>query len=186
MAESGYVDRRRLVCWQHFLPTITEIASGFNNRWKQYPDFYFDQILEAAPAKAVPDSTYLKINKAASVKYLLIPEDTIFKTASEIKFRSIDEYVVSPHFAKKRAFCLYEETAPEIEPNNELGYATALHKYDQTDLIDRQVSGNSKAKLLFGPKTEKTHPAAKSKQPRTHRSGCCSNRGHIPFARRGT
>ena len=138
-----------------FLSNHNKIVSEFNNRWKQYPGFYLETILEATPAKAEPDFACLQLIKAPSTKYLLLEKDFEFQSPEGIKFRNTGEYIVS-NCALKEIRSLYEERNPEIEPNNELGYATSLLKYDLSQLIDRRISEDNQPVLWFGQKTGKT------------------------------
>lgn len=46
-----------------FLQNYGEIAAQFNERWKEFPLFYFQKVLQAAYRKPLPDSTWLMLKK---------------------------------------------------------------------------------------------------------------------------
>lgn len=61
-----------------FVQRYGKLIQPFNERWKEYPDLYFKQILKTIPHPALPDKVRLQLIKDPATDSLIIPPGTQF------------------------------------------------------------------------------------------------------------
>jgi len=139
-----------------FLKNHGTVVGAFNQRWKNYPYFYLDDILRAKPLKAQPDSTFIRLVKAPEQEYPEIPAKTVFTTDDNIRFYNPESLIVND-IQLKQVWKIQEEYDSEIEPAAGLGYVTALRKVDLSNCINAPL--DSPVCTVFEKKGEKSTEA---------------------------
>lgn len=139
-----------------FLQNYGEIAAQFNNRWKEFPLFYFQNVLRAAYRKPVPDSTWLVLKKGAGSADVAVEKNTAFvagKNADNTLFcyRSNEDIsVVSMEIGRIYSYLL-ERDAGRF-PAARLGYVTAILRNDI------QLDDPEHPRALFGGEGSRLEP----------------------------
>jgi hypothetical protein len=149
---SGYNDPS-IAIMIAFLQNHNKVMGNFNNRWKEYSQFYLEKILKAQPAKAIPDYTILQIKKNEDKEWIEIPQGTAFLADEKTKFHSTEPLFIN-NVTLKSILGLYEEMDEIIEPASGLGFVTALKKVDLSSLIDA-VPGSGTSQPIFVQKGKK-------------------------------
>ena len=117
-----------------FLQNYGEIATQFNDRWKEFPLFYFQKVLQAAYRRPVPDSTWLVLKKGVGSAAVAVEKNTAFvagKNADNTSFcyRSNEDIsVVSMEIERVYSYLL-ERDAGRF-PAARLDYVTAILRND--------------------------------------------------------
>lgn len=131
-----------------FLQNYGEIAAQFNERWKEFPLFYFQKVLQAAYRKPLPDSTWLMLKKGVGRADVAVDRNTAFiagKNADNTLFcyRSNEDIsVVSMELERVYSYLLERDEGRF--PAARLGYVTAiLHRSVEFD-------GPECPQMLFG------------------------------------
>lgn len=131
-----------------FLQNYGEIAAQFNERWKEFPLFYFQKVLQAAYRKPLPDSTWLMLKKGVGRADVAVDRNTAFiagKNADNTLFcyRSNEDIsVVSMELERVYSYLLERDEGRF--PAARLGYVTAiLHRNVEFD-------GPECPQMLFG------------------------------------
>ena len=83
-----------------FLRNYTGRVSDFNRRLGQLPVFYIRKVLKSSPQQALPDHTWIVLNKAAEVDSVIVPMGTAFvggvkEDGSDLRYLTIEQIVIT-------------------------------------------------------------------------------------------
>lgn len=83
-----------------FLKNYTRLAAVFNQRLGQLPVFYLEEILKSRSCAALPDRTWITLNKTPEADGVVVPEGTAFAggmnaDGTELHYLSVEQLVVT-------------------------------------------------------------------------------------------
>lgn len=113
-----------------FLQHYTEVVGRFNARWRNWPLFYFREILHGGCRGIVPDRVWLAFSRVAGAGEVIVPRGTAFVAGkngngSAVYYRSLEEvYVERFRLTQVRSFFL--ERSEECYPAARLGFVTGV------------------------------------------------------------
>ncbi len=116
-----------------FIRQLHDTGQDFNNRWRNFPDWYIDKILKVKAPRLHPDSAWVAFTKN-------IPDDVFIAGGTELTFsdadsesrilyRLVDDMTVSGVTVEKLK-TLYFEHNPSISPARELGVLSSVQMRD--------------------------------------------------------
>lgn len=131
------------------------LVRQFNDRWKKYPQFYLQRILEAKSRKATPPTAWFLLKKNDAAKWVTVPEQTGFMVTlppnnETVCYRSRQSTCLNDMQLSKISTLLIERDK-EKYPANSLHFVTAILQKDVSHCIEILPEGDyeKKEEILF-------------------------------------
>lgn len=145
------------------------LARKFNERWKQYPLFYLEKILQPEPRREILPRAWFVVKKNPEIACRLLPARTGFTasisaTLPAVCYRSRQEYYLN-NMRFSRIYSLFLEKNKEKYPASRLHYVTSVLQKDLSVCIEAFSDSEEerKPRLLF------EHPGLRQDSPLTAR-----------------
>lgn len=135
-----------------FLQHYATVAGRFNARWREWPLFYFREILQGGCRGIVPDRVWLTFSRVPGAGPVVVPQGTAFVAGkngdgSVVYYRSLEEvYVERIRLTQVRSF--FPERSEERYPAARLGYVTGASR----NVLEPET--RERPQRLFGEKKE--------------------------------
>lgn len=119
----------------------------FNDRWKEYPQFYLQRILDAKGREAVPPTAWFLLKKNDTSRWLTVPEQTGFIVTlpphnEAVCYRSRQSVCLNDMQLSKVSTLLIERDE-EKYPANSLHFVTAILQKDISHCMEVPSEGGS-------------------------------------------
>lgn len=123
-----------------FINNYGQIASRFNDRWKEYPEFYLQNVLQVKPDDAYPDNAWFLVEKEKDRNHAIVPPDTGFITKIQqneqvIRYKTLHGHVVN-NMQLISVTSLVQEKNKEKFPACKLKYVTTILRSNYSNYID--------------------------------------------------
>lgn len=145
------------------------LVRKFNERWKQYPLFYLEKILQAQPRKEILPRAWFIVKKNPEIACHLLPPRTGFTatlsaTLPPVCYRSQQEYYLN-NMQFSRIYSLLLEKNKQKYPASRLHYVTSVLQKELSQCIEALPGSEEERKpqLLF------EHPGIRQDSPLTAR-----------------
>lgn len=139
-----------------FLQNYGEITARFNNRWGDFPSFYFENILHAGYRKPEPDSAWLVLEKGSGDADVTVGKNTAFVAGKNedntpFCYRSVKDVVVG-EMEVEQIYSYFLEKDGGRFPAARLDYVTAILRNEI------QVCDLQHPHVLFGGEHSRNEP----------------------------
>lgn len=129
-----------LAVWVATIRNYQQIVGSFNNRWKDYADFYLEKIVRAQPEGAILPYAWFVMGKNNESDCTLLPADTRFLATVSPDFppagyRNKEEYYLN-NMQLSKVYSLFLEKNAEKYPASRLGYITSVLQRDLSGLAE--------------------------------------------------